>query len=385
MAVVAVKEHRFDESVLHHPNSRASLRELAGHLTRAGFDEYSAAQLLGAPNPEHLIANPTRYAFFTDATRPAPPTAAANVLTSLFILNRPLPSNWVRGALDPELVDLLRSTHLLTLTDDVFRGRVSLTPYRSRYFLSDQLFGNPRPQVLETHAAADLVMPPHASTLIALDTVAAIEDSFLDVGCGSGFLALNADREHGRRAGIDLNPRCVAFASANAELNGEEAVFDVADFATHTLPATKRYGALLFNAPTRPVVDSADGEFGQTTGEHVIRTAAAVTPQLLRPDGTAHVLTLIEVPKRFGTATDIIHHWLADTTTSEVTVTELENPQFSVTARQMRDRKLHAQSVLVHSAAQAEQLVRALEARDVVTVALVRVSLRPSAKGGPVA
>ncbi|MFD8692529.1 methyltransferase domain-containing protein [Streptomyces sp. NPDC059651] len=382
MAVTADKEYRLDPTTLRLQDSRGLLRELPGHLVRAGFNERSACQLLGAPSPEHLIANTTRYAFFADFPHIGTPPSAADVLTALFVLNRPLATAVVDKALDPALRDLLQEARLLNRSEGVCRGLVSLTPYRSRYFLSDPLFSNPSPQTLHMHAASDLAMPPHASTLIALDTVGTVNDSFLDVGCGSGFLALNAVAGHGHRAGIDLNPRSVAYASANAELNSDRVSFEQANFATHTVPSSERFGALLFNAPTRPCAGPEDGEFGQATAEQVLRTTAEAAPRLLRPDGMAHVLTLIEVPRRFGSVTDTIHHWLADTPATEVTVTELDDPRFVITEAQLRNGRCHGQSILAAGAAQGERLVSALRARDVVSVALVRVALRSGVDGG---
>jgi SAM-dependent methyltransferase len=381
VAVVAVKEHRFDESVLRLESSQPALRALSGYLARAGFTEHGAADLLSAPDPEHLIANPARYAFFADHVRPPARSAATSVLTSLFILNSPVPAEWVHDALDPALVRLLRELCLLTEAGGEYRGQVSITPYRSRYFLSDQLFSCPRPRVLEAHAEADLVMPPHASTMVALSAVADVEGSFLDMGCGSGFLALNAGPRCGRRAGVDLNPRCVSFAAANAVLNDTDVEYAVADFASYAVRADERFDSLLFNAPTRPCVDVTDGEFGQSTGEQVVRTAAVVAPRVLRPGGTAQVLTMVEVPHRFATATDTVHHWLADAAVAEVSVAELDNPQFTITRRQLAERRLSGQSLLVYGTAHAEQLMSALTARGVAAVGLVLVGIRTTSTG----
>jgi methylase of polypeptide subunit release factors len=377
---VAAEERPLDDSVLGKAlaaeDSVQALRSVAAHLHRAGFDEHRAAAVLGAPSAEHLLGNPARHAFFAERRRPGPSTAPVSVLTSLFILNRTVPADWVHGALAPELTDLLRDLSLLTRSGEEYQGTVSITPYRSRFFLSDRLFSSPEPQQVVAASGANLVMPPHASSLLALDTVDRIEDSFLDVGCGGGFLALNAGEKCGRVAGIDLNPRCVSFAAANSTLNSLDATFSVEDFASLSAVGGARFGSLLFNAPTLPRIDPEDGEFGQTTAEQVIRKTAATAPRILRPGGTAFVLTLVEVPEKFGSATDAVHHWLSGTDVRDLTVTEIDTPQLTLTRQQLTDRQLPGQSLLVYGAVHAKRLMSALVERGIGSVGLAMVAIR---------
>lgn len=374
---MAAQERPFDESTLGADGAGPALRSIAGRLLDAGFDEHHAAAVVGAPSPEHLLSNPARYSFFGDRTRPTSAQAAASVLTSLFVLNRAVPADWVSDALAPQLVTELRELHLLTRSGELCHGRVSITPYRDRFFLSDRLFHSPAPQQVVPIAGADLVMPPHASSLLALETVDGIEDhSFLDVGCGTGFLALNAGPKVGHAAGFDLNPRCVAFATANAALNASEARFSVADFATHELAPDERFHNMLFNAPTMPHGEDVLAEFGQTTAEQVIVKTAVVAPRVLRPGGTAYVFGLVEVPERFGSATDTVRHWLAGVTTAEVSVREVDTPLLAITRRQLADRRLNGQSLLAYGREHAQRLMDALVARATAAVQPVVVGIR---------
>ncbi|MFI5808470.1 50S ribosomal protein L11 methyltransferase [Streptomyces sp. NPDC051561] len=365
-----------------------ALRSVAALLREAEYGEERAAGLLRAPSSGHLLRNPARYAFFSDHTRPAPADAPPSVLTSLFFLNRAVPDLWVHAALKPELTDLLQELALLTRSGDHYLGTASLTPYRSRFFLSDRLFDNPAPQQVVTRDAAELAMPPHASSLLALDAVDRIDGSFLDVGCGSGFLALNAGPGCGRVAGFDLNPRSVRFSRANALLNGRDVRFTVADFTDPTalgrevLGDTGRFGSLVFNSPTMPRIESDAGEFGQSTARQVLRRTAAVAPYVLRPGGTAHVLTVVEVPRSAGSAREVVEGWLTGTHAADVTVQEVDSPYLRVTERQLQDRRLDRQSLLSSGTAHAQQLLSALAARGTGSVVPVLVALRTSSTEG---
>jgi methylase of polypeptide subunit release factors len=373
--MVAAQERLIDETTITEPDAAPVLRSLADRLHDADFDEKNAAAAVGAPSPEQLLGHPARYAFFGGHRHPAPAPAAASVLTSLFILNQTLPAADVTAALPAALLADLRSLDLVSTTGERYRGRVSITPYRGQFFLSDQLFRSPAPHVVEPAEGTGLVMPPHTSTLLALSTVDSVEDSFLDIGCGTGFLALNAGRRVNRAAGFDLNPRCVAFATANAALNGSEARFTVADFATHQVEAQERFQAMLFNAPTIPTAQPGLSEIGQTTAEHVLNTTIEVAPRVLRPGGTAYVLGLVEVPQRLATATATVEHWLAGRTV-EATVRELDTPSLTITRRELADRTLNGHSLLAFGRDQAQRLLTVLAERGVAAVVPVIISVR---------
>ncbi|MEV6162548.1 amino acid adenylation domain-containing protein [Streptomyces sp. NPDC052052] len=377
------------------PDRVPALRELAALLRSCDFDETRAARLLRARNTDQLLSNPARFAFFGDWSRPTPQTAPTTVLTSLFLLGRPVPETWVRDALPVELVDLLRELTLLERCGDDFLGTVSITPHRDRYYLSDQLFTTPSPQQVVEREAAQLVMPPHASSLLALDVVDGVKGSLLDAGCGSGFLALSAGPACERVGGFDLNPRGVDFSRANAVLNGSTARFEVADFAAaagagpggpHGRPmpcqatADGLFDHLVFNSPTMPRVDGDAGEFGQSTARDVLRATAAGAPHLLRPGGTAHVLTVVETPGD-RTAEDVVHDWLDDAALTDVTVREIATPYLSITRRQLRDGRLPGQSLLAQGKNHARQLMSALTARGTGAVVPVVVDLHLPKEG----
>jgi SAM-dependent methyltransferase len=301
----------------------------------------------------------------------------ASLLTSLFVLNRAVPAGWPDALLPSELIDLLYGLSLVVRTGDgECRGSVSLTPYRDRWFLSDQLFLTLGPQRVVQAPGDDLVMPPHASSLLVLDGMRELEGSVLDAGCGSGFLALNAGPKTGRVAGFDLNPRCVAFAAANSALNSADAAFTVGDLADFSLPLDDRFDHLIFNAPTTPRIDGAEAEVGQSTMESMLHVAAAAVPRLLRPGGTAAIFGLVEVPERLADAEQAVREWLAGESVTDITVTVHDSPLLSVSRRQLRQGRLHGQSLLVYGSGQACHLLDALASRGTAAIDVVTVSFR---------
>lgn len=107
-----------------------------------------------------------------------------------------------------------------TCTDLPYIARHQAPAPTFLYIASDE------PQELRAHAGlppleSGYVMPVGGATrtLAAIATVRA-GDTVADIGTGSGFLALNAAAAGATVTATDVNPRALAFAAFNAELNG---------------------------------------------------------------------------------------------------------------------------------------------------------------------
>ena len=94
----------------------------------------------------------------------------------------------------------------------------------------------------------------HATTRACLEYVDRLAEenparSFLDVGCGSGILAIAACRRGFREvAGFDIDPDAVAAANENAAKNGLDLVFTRGDLCNRsTLPGVARTGDRAFD------------------------------------------------------------------------------------------------------------------------------------------
>ena len=358
--------------------SPADLRRLAEGLDAAGFREDAVIRVTGAPSTEHLLSNTAMYAYFVKDEDLY--SSVEGLLTLIFVLNKAVPPEPVRNAISDELFAVLTRLGLLVRSRRGWRATVSITPFQSRYFLSDQLFRSDGHQQVTVNDSVDLVMPPHATSLLALRTLGHPSESLLDVGCGSGFLALARAGTATRVSGVDISPRCVRFAQVNAALNNLPGTFIVADFASLSLPESERFGSLVFNTPTRPRIGTQDSELGQTSAQRVVTLAAAAAARLLRPAGTAHVLISVELPRGFASVADAVTHWLAGDPAAEkiteLSVAEVDAPLLTITDEQLQKRRLHGQSLLVSSTAEAELLISNLIERDVVSVVPAMVRIR---------
>jgi ribosomal protein L11 methyltransferase len=88
-------------------------------------------------------------------------------------------------------------------------------------------------RVINIEPGATFGMGDHPTTVLSLQAVEALVrdgDTVLDVGCGSGVLAISALMLGARRAiGIDINPASVEVSRANARANGVNDRLDVSN------------------------------------------------------------------------------------------------------------------------------------------------------------
>lgn len=123
----------------------------------------------------------------------------------------------------------------------------------------------------------DLIIPPgqafgtgdHPTTRSCLEALVALapeSDSCLDVGCGSGVLALAAMRLGLRASGVDIDPLAVSTAVENAALNGLPGPFS-----------------------NRPL-DELDGPYDLVFANLYAEVLALLAPQLVRLTGRWLVL-----------------------------------------------------------------------------------------------
>lgn len=148
-------------------------------------------------------------------------------------------------------------------------GRITVSP-------NPQSIRNPQPAI---HDAIDIVIVPsmgfgtghHVTTrlcLAALQTIDLTDRVLLDVGTGSGVLAIAADRLGAARAlGIDYDEDAIQSARENLDLNPEarHVTFDAVDLAAGVLPP-------------------ADVVTANLTGALLVRAAAALLAAV-RPGG----------------------------------------------------------------------------------------------------
>ncbi|MEU6551299.1 50S ribosomal protein L11 methyltransferase [Streptomyces sp. NPDC046915] len=351
-----------------------ALRELGDVLRSHGFTSDSVAALLGAANDYDLLANSALYALWSRDRADELAATPVGVLTELFVRNAEVP----RGTYERRISRTARSAFdALRLVFDVggrIRARASISPLGASYYLSDRLFECPAESggypvmAKKLQGPFDPVMPPHASTLRFMRHITPRGGRLLDIGTGSGVLALGRAHRYASVTGVDIDPRAVAYARLNALLAGREAVFEVGDFRV----GLEEFGPVdhvVFNAPGR-----ASGGVSEPDGtpplhaEGLVKDVVEHLPKVLAaPGGLAEVLIIVTVPHRLPTAADVVAEWTGDL--AGVEVTEVADPALSVPADAIDRLRIQPGCLLADSREEAEALVRALKASGVRHVA----------------
>lgn len=196
----------------------------------------------------------------------------------------------------PGLVDRLAAEGMLTQSVGEVAARLDCRPYAADdetdlWVVSDLTPGlDGRPQ----RVASDYVLGiSPASTSLAQLTVRHQVGTALDLGTGCGVQALHLAGHADRVVATDVNPRALAIARFNAELNETGGRVDVRDGSLFDPVAGERFDLITTNPPF--VISPATGERlvyrdsglpGDRVVEHLVRTAS----DHLADDGWCQVL-----------------------------------------------------------------------------------------------
>jgi SAM-dependent methyltransferase len=264
------------------PLAGHDLADLRPGLLDAGYRTEALARSLGVPGARALLSDTARISLLCGDSLG---TSPAEILGRLFLLCAPVPARVFDGLPRP-LTRSLREHGLVQAGADgqEVLGRVSITEIDGFCFLADRLFEN-RSGAITVSLPEDMCMPPHASSFELLRAIRPGPggSAVLDVGCGSGCLSLPLARAGDLVTGIDISRRAVAFARANASLNGVTARFEHAAWKDYD--SGQRYDHILFNTP------GPDVAFDFVT---------AGIPRLLAPGGHAEVWLTCEVLAQDG-------------------------------------------------------------------------------------
>lgn len=222
----------------------------------------------------------------------APPDDRAGplgVLERLFGGSEQVDGKEAVTALGPDALEALEAVGLLAEADGRLRSTVRLDGIDGLLVASDRA---------ERHLAraSDFVVGPFGVTRrLASLILPGRRRSVLDLGCGSGALGLVASRDAERVVCTDENPRAVAFARFNAELNGAHHVECRAGDLFEPVRG-ERFDLILCNPP---YVISPDATFDYRDGGGTIcRRIVRGAPEHLEDGGFLQMS--VEWPERAG-------------------------------------------------------------------------------------
>jgi len=146
---------------------------------------------------------------------------------------------------------------------------------------------DPRIQIQER----ERVYPPREDTFLLLDCVSEVEGKgVLEIGCGTGIIALHCALAGAEVTAVDINPYAVSCAKENAERNGLEVKVVHSDLF---LDVEGRFDLIVFNPPYLPGDDKGDIERSWAGGEEgvqVLERFLTEAPEHLAKGGEMLVL-----------------------------------------------------------------------------------------------
>ena len=202
-------------------------------------------------------------------------------IVRLFALGDRIPVGEARHALEPVDLEEVAETSLLSIDGDFAVPNYRLLPHGRLLIAGDARGG----------AGADVVSAFTGPTLkLARLTPRAPVRSMLDVGTGSGILALLGAEHCEQVTALDVNPRAVEFAGFNADLN-EISDVELVEGSWFEPVAGRRFDLIVINppyvvSPDHELVYRDSGLPGAALLEQLIRDAAAH----LEPGGVAVML-----------------------------------------------------------------------------------------------
>ncbi len=202
-------------------------------------------------------------------------------LVRLFALCEQVPVAEARAALEPLGLECLAKIGLLSIEQECAAACYRLLPH-GRFLIAGDCRGGGGANVVSAFTGPSL-------NLAGLTPRAPVR-SMLDVGTGSGILALLGAEHSEGVTGVDVNPRALEFARFNAELNDIRNL-ELLEGSWFEPVAGRRFDLIVINppyvvSPDRALTYRDSGLVGTTLLERLITEAAAH----LAPDGLALML-----------------------------------------------------------------------------------------------
>ncbi len=219
--------------------------------------------------------------------------SAAAILVRLFFLETDEPDRTVAAIFSHRSRDALLAIRLLCRRGDRWRARVRVDPVGSQYLVADRRLGAGDRSALRL-PKGDPVYPLSSDSLLLRDAIiiAGAAPRVLDLCTGSGIQAVQVAARAERVVAVDINPRAVALARFNAQLNGIENV-DVRLGNLYAPIGTEQFDLVIANPPfvASPYVRAPSYHSGGPRGDRVLRRIIAGLTAHLRAGGRAFAIT----------------------------------------------------------------------------------------------
>lgn len=284
------------------------LTELREYLIKEDFTLDRIAEVSGILDPlEILNAAVTTALVYGDLE----PSSALTVLSRLFVFGYSVPSEEFEKFLPIHVREILnRSGFVFMNAAGRLSGLVTLIKYEDYFLLSDRLFSIGEDNSPVVHNYSDVVWPvaEWSHTLYQKLTKNNKWQSFLDVGCGTGCMAILVHKRYTRVVGIDLNPRCILYSKINAKLNNVENVHFL-EGNCFTWDAQSKFDHMSFAVPSGPsfsksgAMVSYGGELGHELGLQFLKEGVDVN---LSAHGCAELWCIFAVQKKDGSVLNLI-------------------------------------------------------------------------------
>lgn len=271
---------------------------------------------------------------------------------------------------------LLRHAFVVTNSFNEIQSQVALLEYEGFYFLSDKLFSIGKDAVPEVNDESDAVWPMAVWSITLYQKLSKSDQwkTFLDVGCGTGCMAILVHKRYSKVVGIDLNPRSILFSKINAKINQVKNVsfmeancfdwsiqtrFDHLSFAVPSGPSLAKSGAMV----------TYGGELGHELALRFLREGVDLN---LSEQGCSELWAVFTVNRKYGSVLNLIKSSVPNLKLS-LTVEEMNSGGLYLSGEDIESGQLPFMSH--YSGHGNEQFLRRLKELQIcqVTPALVKL------------
>jgi hypothetical protein len=256
--------------------SQDRLRRIGDFLRQVGYSNDSAREILRAD--PGLVTDPEMRPLFIRRTSGG---TAIETLIRLFLLRVPVDSETAERAVSPTLVEEWAELGFLSLEGGSVQASLQLLPIEGYIVALDAPEG--------PHGrAGDRVVTGEATRTLTRLTIRKPVHATLDLGTGSGILALFASSHSEVVVGTDINARALWMASLSAGLSGVQ--LELREGSLFEPVAGREFGLIVSVPPFAITPEIRQLFMTSDIAGGICQTIARQAPQFLSPGGFCQFL-----------------------------------------------------------------------------------------------